>query len=98
MTDERIFAAWDSLNIDPRGILSDRLKLDFAHALLSASKPAVTVPTGWRIRIFDDGAAVVEKDGLGGVVCKSSDESIASAILRELVGDILAASPAAGSE
>jgi hypothetical protein len=65
--------------------------------LLSASKPVVAVPTGWRIRIFDDGAAVVEKDGLGGVVCKSSDESIASAILRELVGDILAASPAAPS-
>lgn len=63
----------------------------FARALLSAGKPAASLPHGWRIRIFDDNAAVVEKDGLGGIVCKSDDESIASAILRELVGDMLAA-------
>jgi hypothetical protein len=80
--------------------LSRERSVDCDAPLYAAPLPrvAATAPNGWRIRLFDDGAAVVEKVGLGGVVCKSSDESIASAILRELAGDLLAASPAAPAQ
>ncbi len=60
------------------------------EALVSARSVPATAPAGWRMRITGD-AAVVQKEGLGGVVAHTDCGSIAEAILYALVTDILTA-------
>lgn len=71
------------------------------HALLAPTQGAdarpVAIPEGWRMRI-EEGAAVVQKEGLGGVVAYADDASIAASILHALVTDLLATRDAAPSD
>lgn len=80
----------------------DDLRVDqIAQALRSLATRDATptidarpIPEGWRMRI-EEGAAVVQKEGLGGVVAYADDASIAATILHALVTDLLATRDAA---
>ena len=65
------------------------------EALVRARSIPAKVPEDWHMRITGD-AAVVQKEGLGGVVAHADVGSIAESILYALVTDILA-TPAANS-
>lgn len=66
-------------------------------ARLAEGVRPVAIPEGWRMRI-EEGAAVVQKEGLGGVAVYADDANIAAGILHALVTDILAARDAAPSD
>lgn len=78
-----------------------RVAYDFASEELAIAAwnrratKASAVPEGWKLTRCEDGAIIVQKDGLGGYAAWKDDSNIASSILYHFADELLSAAPAA---
>lgn len=66
-----------------------------AHQQQEKASAPVSVPEGWKLTRCEDGAIIVQKDGLGGYAAWKDDSNIASSILYHFAEEVLATVPAA---